>query len=177
MRITGSTYSTDFWSVFTLSGLTRKDALAVAEAMQHFLAIAGPNQCWCVKSLKHPCLKGFACSNPRVPFYKGVNARLLTLALVDRFATAEAPVAVRKACCKSKWCINPDHYFFGTRVDVHLERNEAKRAGPTPDMIIEIRQLKEKDPKRWTAAAIARHYKMPYHVVRRICSGMTYHEN
>jgi hypothetical protein len=44
-------------------------------------------------------------------------------------------------------------------------------------LIAEIRQLKAKDPRKWTAAALARHYNMRYHVVLRICSGETYSGN
>jgi len=178
MRLVGDTYATDFWSVFLLSGLTRKDALYVAEAMEHFQSIATPGQCWCIKSRKHPALNGFAGGGSfRIPYYKGKNARFLVLALVNQFATAEAPVAVRKAACKSLWCINPEHYYFGTRSDVKLEDNKRKGGGLSPELIAEIRELKAKDPTKWTAAAIARHYKMRYHVVLRICSGKTYSEN
>ena len=178
MRLVGDTYATDFWSVFLLSGLARKDALYVAEAMAHFQAVAAPGQCWCVKSRKHLVLKGFEGGGNRlVPYYKGKNARFLVLALINQFATAEAPVAVRKAACKSQWCINPEHYYFGTRSDVKLEDNKRKGGNLSHELIAEIRQLKAKDPRKWTAAALARHYNMRYHVIRRICLGETFGGN
>ena len=83
-------------------------------------------------------------------------------------------VLVRKAVCRSRHCLNPSHYYFGTRADVAVELNARNKNKLTTELRKEIKNLYAQDSKKWNYTALAKHYQIPYHTVRRLCMGATY---
>jgi hypothetical protein len=194
----------DFLSFYQLEGLGNTDAAVVASVFKMFLKNLGFSYCWSVKDLNHAAFKHFTTSSPSCTRYKGRDARLLFLALVDQFPplqTVQVPgggtvvvpegtviegpegvaiapkgntVLVRKSVCRSRHCLNPSHYYFGTATDVALERNQKKGSKLTTKLMDEIKNLHQQDNKKWNYSALAKQYQLPYYTVRRLCVGATY---
>ena len=163
-----------YGQVFRDEYLTAEDLVTFATVLNLFNTQVGSKNCWCIKEANHPGLKNFTISHPSRPQYKGRDARILLLALVDEFWREEKPVIIRKSICNSIYCLNPNHYFYGTKADVQLER--FKRSGHKLDtkIIEEIRNKREKNPKYWTYKELSKYYKLPYHTVSRICRRVIY---
>ena len=194
----------DFLNFYRLEGLTKEDAGIVASVFKMFLKNLGFEYCWSVKDLNHAAFKNFSTPVSSHTRYKGCDARLLFLALVDTFppmqtvevrgggsltipegtvlegpeGTVIAPggstILVRKDTCRSRHCLNPSHYYFGSRADVAVELNKRNKNKLTTELRIEIKKLNEQDSKKWSYSALARQYQIPYHTVRRLCVGATY---
>lgn len=187
-----------------MEGLAKEDAGTVARIFKMFLDNLGFDYCWSVKDLNHAAFKNFSTPVSSHTRYKGCDARLLFLALVDIFPpmqTVEVPgggsitvpegtvlegpegtviapsgntVLVRKDVCRSRHCLNPSHYYFGSRGDVAVELNKRSKNKLTTELRKEIKQLNEEDNKKWSYSALAKHYQIPYYTVRRLCVGATY---
>ena len=84
-------------------------------------------------------------------------------------------VAVRKSICKSIYCLNPSHYYWGTRVDVACETAKKKPRQKRFDPVI-IENMRQDKESNISILKISRKYKIPYHITRRICNGETYTE-
>jgi len=155
-----------FLEFFKTYGLTRKDALFFVETLTVFHQELGKTQCWCLKTNNTRRLKGFTTSHGGKPLYKGKDARLLLLALVDMYQENPDALVVRKHCCNSVYCLNPGHYFFGTKKDVCLERGKRRGSAVTEELITKLRGCHKEGR---TFAYLAKQNGLPYHVVRRIC--------
>lgn len=194
----------DFLNFYQLEGLAQEDAGRIASIFKMFRDHLGYDYCWSVKDLNHAAFKDFTTPASACTRYKGCDARLLFLALVDIFPpmqTVEVPgggsltvpegtvlespkgtviapsgntVLVRKAVCRSRHCLNPSHYYFGTRADVAVELNARNKNKLTTELRKEIKNLYAQDSKKWNYTALAKHYQIPYHTVRRLCMGATY---
>jgi len=156
----------NFYDFFKEYGLGKDDLLLIANVLHEFQSIAGENSCWCLKQNNIKKLKGFTTSHPSKPLYKGKDARLLVLALAGQYQDDLNLLVIRKHTCSSPHCINPGHYFFGTKKDVCFERGQRKGSSVTPEVVTALRSGHEENK---TYASLARQYKLPYHVVRRIC--------
>jgi hypothetical protein len=146
--------------------LTEEDLLFFVSVLTRFESHLGTQSCWCLKTSNHSKLQGFTTSHSSRPLYKGRDARILVMAIVDQYQDASQPMVVRRHQCSSAHCLNPNHYYFGTKQDVCFERGQRKGSLVTPAIVKELRAgfLENK-----TYAALARQYKIPYHIVRRIC--------
>ena len=164
----------DFWTVFRDEYLTAEDLVAFAFTLDLYDKTMAPGDCWCIKAVNHPVLKDFSFAHTTYPRFKGRNARILSLALADKFYTEEKPIIVRRSKCDSEFCINPAHCYYGTRVDVHMESRRKQGVNMSPILINEIKNRRTQDSKKWTYKALSSQYKLPVHVVRRICQGITY---
>ena len=69
---------------------------------------------------------GFVNSKRNHLFYKTMDARpLLLLAMIGQFPDdGKNNVIVRRHICDCKFCLNPSHYYYGTKADVRLETNQ-----------------------------------------------------
>lgn len=162
---------------FFESSLATADVVAFAKAFQVCLHTLGKDQCWCMRKPTHRAFEGFISSHGSKLLYKNQDARPLLLAFSERYYSDERPVIVRRGLCQSKYCLNPSHYYYGTRRDVALE-NEARnpktakdRLLVTGDLVDKIRQGRDAGE---TILRLSRKYKVPYHVARRICSENAY---
>lgn len=164
-----ATPALDYISVFREEYLTPEDIIAFANGLNVFQELMGKEACWCVKEADHPVLKSFTVSHASRPQFKGRDARVLSLALVDQFYDDYAPILVRKHVCKSSHCVNPHHYFYGTRLDVQLEQQRRRGLKVSLKVINEIRHKRELDPKAWSYDRLSKHYKLPLQTVGRIC--------
>jgi hypothetical protein len=167
----------DSLDFFFQSCLTTDDAVRFAKAFQICLHTLGRDQCWCMKKQNHAAFAGFVTSHNRKTLYRNQDARPLVMALSDRFYSDDAPVLVRRACCNSVHCINPGHYYYGTRADVALEteaRNPKTTNRRNPITAALVSTLKEERDQGETILRLSRKYKLPYHVARRICSDDAY---
>lgn len=155
-----------FLEFFREYGLTREDALFFSETLLVFHHQLGKDRCWCLKANNTRQLKGFTATHGAKPLYKGKDARLLLLALVGVYQEQSDLMVVRRHSCTSTCCINPGHYFFGTKKDVCLERGKRQGGLVTEEMITKLRGSHKEGR---TFAYLAKQNGLPYHVVRRIC--------
>ena len=164
---------------FTDGSLTAADLVTFAKVFKLCLDTLGRDRCWCLKERTHSIFSGFSTAHPNRGLYKGQDVRPLVLAMSGRFYSDERPVSVRRACCSSVYCINPLHYYYGTRGDVAMEtttkkpKARAKQNQVTPEVVENLRQDKEAGE---SILSLSRKYKLPYHVARRICNDETYNE-
>lgn len=157
--------------VFLYSDLTIQDQVQFAKTFQICLRLLGRDQCWCMQKRSHAAFEGFTTAHTSRLLYKGVDARPLILAMSNRFQTEETPIIVRRAACKSQYCLNPSHYYYGTRSAVALENAQRNKTGLSPQLIQLLRQGKQEGKR---ILDLSRKYKIPYHTARRVCSEETY---
>ena len=74
-----------------------------------------------MKKIKHSAFEGFNTSKKNKLLYQNKDARELLLFLTGRLPKEETPIIVRKGYCQSPYCLNPAHYYWGTRKDVAYE--------------------------------------------------------
>lgn len=165
--------STQLDEVFLYEALTPQDQVSIAKAFEVCIDILGKSRCWCIQTHSHATFNGFTTSHDKKILYRNRDARKLLLALSGRFYSDEKPVIVRKACCGSVYCLNPAHYYWGTRSDVAFENAQRTNARLNAEVVAQMR--KDKEEGRSTLQ-ISRKYKSPYHTVRRICNGEIYEE-
>lgn len=163
---------------FLESGLSAKDAVVFSTVFQAYLQSVGPDRCWCLKKNAHNAFAGFSVASPSKTRYRDLDARPLALALAGVYPTEEdKQVLVRRSCCKSVHCINPAHYYYGSRADVAMEtqgKKLIKKGDPavmTPKLA-ELLRSEHASGKSITALAIK--YRLQYHVARRVCSENAY---
>jgi len=157
--------------VFLYADLTIRDQVQFAKTVQICLRLLGRDQCWCMKQRSHSAFEGFSTAHTSRLLYKGVDARPLILGISGRFQTEDTPIIVRKAFCKSQYCLNPSHYYYGTRSAVALENAQRNKTGLSPQLIQLLRQGRQEGKR---ILDLSRKYKIPYHTARRVCSEETY---
>lgn len=79
---------------------------------------------------------------------------------------------VRRHECTSVYCINPAHFYWGTKQDVCFERGWRKGSRVTVQLVEELR--KKYETQNTSITSLAKSYKLPYHVVRSICRYISY---
>jgi hypothetical protein len=165
----------DYFTFFRDEYLTGEDLLSFATSLRLCQTELGITSCWCIKKINHPSLKYFTSSHPSRPLFKGKDARLLAMALADKYAPADgANTVVRYSFCNSQHCINPTHYFFGTTQDVWMQNAKRKGREINPSIVESIKQQRATSKGEWTYEKLSKHYKLPYHVIRRICNEGAY---
>jgi len=157
--------------LFLYSGLTPEDQVVFAKAFQICLRLFGTDRCWRLDRRKHPAFMGFNFSQATSVVYKGVDVRPLILAMSGRYKE-EGQVAIRRSTCGSPHCLNPAHYYWGSKSQVMLERFGTRRGGQISVDTIEGMRMGRLQGKR--VLDLSRQYKIPYHTARRICAGETY---
>lgn len=165
---------------FRRSCLTSDDAVIFAKAFQVCSRTLGKDRCWCVNKQNHSIFQGFNTSHTSRLLYRSQDARPLLLAMSGRYHTDELPIIVRRGACKSIYCLNPSHYYYGTRSDVALENNvrnpkEDKRQRQVTAVMAE--QIRLEHGAGESILRLSRKYKVPYHTARRICSENAYSSN
>jgi hypothetical protein len=163
-------HTMDVLTLFRDLCLDPQDQVTLARAFQFCLHAYGREQCWRMNKTCHVAFEGFNTSNKHTLFYQGVDARPLILALSGRFQE-DGQVAIRKASCRSPYCLNPTHYFWGTKSEVSLETQLKNNKKISSELVQKLRTERENGVQ---VLALSRKYKLPYHVARRICSGETY---
>lgn len=152
--------------------LNNKELLHFVEILNRFQTVYGSKACWCLKSVTKAEVKGFTTSHTSKPLYKGIDARPLALAVVDQYQDWTKPVVVRRHQCGSLHCINPNHYYYGTKRDVCFERGWRKGSPITPELVAELREKHESQSLSF--ATLAETHKLPYYLVRNICRYVAY---
>ena len=160
-------------SVFLYENLTPYDQITFAKAFQISLQLWDKDECWCMKEKTHNIFRGFNTSKPNRLLYKNKDARPLLLSMTGRSYSEENPIIVRSAKCKSKHCLNPSHYYWGTRKHVALENANRSSTGINKELITKLRIENEEGI---SSLKLSKAYKIPYHTVRRICNNETYEE-
>ena len=154
----------EHWSDLYISG---QDALNLLNTLEAFHNIYGYESCWDMKKVKSPQYnQGFSVTHKAKTFYKKVDARILVLALIGQHPDETQSVIVRRGVCTTPHCINPYHYFYGTKSDVAFQTNIRKGSHLTEDL---LEVVLEKCKNKRAMAAVAREYNLPYHVIRRAC--------
>ena len=116
---------------------------------------------------------GFNTSKKNHLLYKNRDARPLILSMIGYTYNEDKPIIVRKAECRSIYCLNPSHYYWGTRKDVAYENAKRNNIGINNELITKLRIEKAEGI---SSLKLAKAYKLPYHTVRRICNNETYEE-
>ena len=158
---------------FLYKELTPYDQIVFARSIQIALKLYGKDKCWCMKKNKHSIFSGFTTYKKNWLLYKGKDARPLLLSMTGRNPDPINKVIVRVAKCESKHCLNPSHYYWGTRADVEIEKNKRKKNKLNPNLITKLRQEKAQGVSSYQ---LAKTYKMSYQTVRRICNNETYED-
>lgn len=159
----------DFETLCKENYLSDREILQFITVLKTFCVSHGQNKCWCLKKAKNRDLvANFSTSQNMRPRYRGADARELLLGFVGKFRPDQDSVIVRYGFCESTYCINPLHYFYGTRQDAMWQHNSRKGTKINPELVQQLRDERERTNKSY--AAIARDHKLPYHVVRRICT-------
>ena len=91
--------------------------------------------------------------------------------MTGREPTPEKSIIVRKGYCQSPYCLNPSHYYWGTRKDVAYENAKTNKKSIDIGLITKLRIENESGV---SSRKLSKHYHLPYHSVRRICSYETY---
>ena len=155
---------------FRENGLIAPDVVVFAKAFQVFMRFVGKDACWDLKKSRHRIFSGFINSKRNHLFYRTKDARPFLLAMIGQFPEPGKTVIVRKHTCDCKYCLNPTHYYYGTKADVRLETNQRKGDALTPELIEKIRQA----DKSLTSKAISRRFDVSYQRVRKIRIGETF---
>jgi hypothetical protein len=157
---------------FTDYSLGPQDLISFVETLNKFQNTFGSKPCWCLKSAVKSQVPGFKTSHPRYPVFKKVSARALALAIVDQYEDETNSILVRRHQCRSTHCINPNHFYWGTKKDVCFERGWKKKSQVTPELVNELRNKYENE--KVSFVSLAKTYKLPYHTVRNICRYVVY---
>lgn len=160
-------------TAFLEASLGPSDAMTVAKSFQLAVKFMGRDRCWCLKRFNHAAFNGFTSSHGTRPIYRGRDARPLLMGLAGMYPDDERAVIVRRACCESLYCLNPSHYYWGTKADVALENSRRRSAGLDTALITQLRQEWDDGAK---VTALSKKYQIPYHTTRRICNRETYEE-
>lgn len=159
----------DFEQLCKENYLSEREILQFVTTLKTFCVSHGQDKCWCLKKAKNrELVANFSISQNMRPRYKGVDARELLLGFAGKFRPDPESVIVRYGYCESTYCINPLHYFFGTRQDAMWQHNARKGSRVSPELVQKLREECSHSKKSY--AALARDHKLPYHVVRRICT-------
>ena len=158
---------------FLYKNLTAYDQILFVRAFQTALEHFGKESCWCLTKMNNAGFKGFTTSKKTKLMYKGHDARPLILNMTGRNYSQEKPIIVKRSECKSKYCLNPAHYYWGTRKDVAYENAKVNEKSINIDLITKLRNESQSGI---SSRKLSKHYRLPYHSVRRICSGETYED-
>ena len=156
---------------FLYKNLTAYDQILFVRAFQTALEQFGKESCWCLKNMNNAGFKGFTTSKKTKLMYKGHDARPLILSMTGRNYSEEKPIIVKRSECKSHYCLNPAHYYWGTRKDVAYENAKTNKKSIDIGLITKLRIENESGV---SSRKLSKHYHLPYHSVRRICSYETY---
>ena len=162
----------DALTFFMEYGLTNSDAVVFAKAFQVFLATVGPNSCWNLHKMRHSAFSGFQTGTGRIIRYQGFDARPLLLAAAGRYSWSDKTVLVRHRTCQVDRCLNPSHYYWGTRADVAYERGRALDKIPRQDLIETIKAA----DSSVTSKSLSERLNIPYHLLTRIRSGRSFED-
>jgi hypothetical protein len=157
---------------FNEHSLTPQDLVYFIKIQNDFQDLFGSKHCWCLKSALKFLVQGFSTSHSTRPLFKGTDARPLALSVVGQYQTETKLMVVRRHQCRSIYCINPNHFYWGTKQDVCFERGWRKKSKVTPELVQELRSKYESEKISFTS--LAKSYKLPYHVVRNICRYISY---
>ena len=160
-------------NTFLYQDLTPYDQVVFAKAIQIALQLLGKDSCWCLKKNNHAIFQGFTTHKKNHLFYKGRDARPLLLAVANCLPKNTESIIVRKSICTSKYCLNPSHYYWGSRSDVAYENSQRCDKGINNKLISKLRKEKEDGI---SSLKLSKTYRLPYHTVRRICNNETYEE-
>ena len=158
---------------FLYNLLTPYDQIKFVNAFKTGLKILGKEKCWCMKKIKHSAFEGFNTSKKNKLQYQGRDARELLLHLTGREPTPEKSIIVRKGYCQSPYCLNPAHYYWGTRKDVAYENASINENSIDTFLISKLRKESQRGV---SSRKLSMTYRLPYHSVRRICSYETYED-
>ena len=158
---------------FLYENLTPYDQITFAKAFQIALQLWDRDSCWCMKEKNHNIFMGFNTSKTNHLLYKNKDARPLILSMIGYTYSEENPIIVRVAKCRSNHCLNPSHYYWGTRKDVAYENTKRNKTGLNNELITKLRIENEEGI---SSLKLSKAYKIPYHTVRRICNNETYEE-
>lgn len=158
-------------TLFRDLGLEPADQIALVRALQLGLKMFPRDECWRVDQSSHIAFEGFNTSKKTTLVYRGVDSRPLLLALSGRFQRDEE-IAIRRHSCSSPYCLNPTHYFWGTKSQLMLQQQSSRKKGSLSVDLIQKLRVGRQEGKR--VLDLARQYKVPYHTARRICAGETY---
>ena len=156
---------------FLYGELTAKDKVLFAKAFQIAIQLWGKNNCWCMKKASNNIFQGFTTSKKVRLSYRGRDARPLLLSMAGYNSDPTNNVIVRRACCNSPYCLNPSHYYWGTRQDVAYENIKRNKITLNKDLITKLRQ---ENTAGLNSNKLSKKYKIPYHTVRRICNNEVY---
>jgi hypothetical protein len=159
---------------FLATSLTPNDKITFVKAFQIALQLRGKDKCWCLKrrdQCNHTIFQGFTTSKKVHLSYRGRDARPLLLAMAGQEPDPLKPIIVRRSICESQYCLNPSHYYWGTRADVARENNERNKTGINNTLISRLRQESESGI---SSLKLSKTYRLPYQTVRRICNYETY---
>ena len=129
---------------FLYNLLTPYDQIKFVNAFKTGLKILGKEKCWCMKKIKHSAFEGFNTSKKNKLQYQGKDARELLLYLTGREPTPEKSIIVRKGYCQSPYCLNPSHYYWGTRKDVAYENASINENSIDTFLISKLRKESQK---------------------------------
>ena len=156
---------------FLYKNLTAYDQILFVRAFQTALEHFGKESCWCLTKMNNAGFKGFTTSKKTKLMYKGHDARPLILGMTGRNYSEKNPIIVKRSECKSQYCLNPAHYYWGTRKDVAYENAKTSDKSIDIDLITKLRIENENGV---SSRKLSKYYRLPYHSVRRICSYETY---
>ena len=160
-------------NAFLEASLGPQDAMNMAKSFQVAVKFMGRERCWCMERLNHAAFSGFTKSHGFKLNYRGRDARPLLMALGGLYPSSDTDLIVRRGFCQSAYCLNPSHYYWGTKSDVALENTRRRSAGLDVALIAKLRQEWDEGAK---VTALSKKYEIPYHTARRICNRETYEE-
>ena len=168
---------------FVERGLGTEDLVWILKCLKLLGERLPDDCCWSLDKINHAFFHGFTLQrkNPFEepsaltgaptgrPRYRGRDARALILAIAGRYGES-GQVVVRTASCSSPYCVNPNHYYWGSKSDVQLERLRRNGTSLSWETIKKIRTLRNTDPQKYTYQKLSEEFHLSYSVIRGICN-------
>jgi len=158
---------------YEAKGLKKEDILFIAEVIKKTSEERGIQSCWNVESVKlsflQPKALSLSSTHHSIPFYKGRDIRPLLLAVFECYATPTQRYIIRRSNCSCKYCINPNHYFFGDSIDLRVEKWKRKGHQINKEIYLAILKRRKEDPHQNTYKYLSECFRLKEHIVRAIC--------
>ena len=134
-------------TLFRDLGLEPADQVALVRALQIGLKLFPMDGCWRLDRRSHIAFEGFNTSRKTTLIYRGVDARPLLLALSGRFQRDDE-IAIRRSDCSSPYCMNPTHYYWGTKSQLMLQQQSNRKKGSLSIDLIQKLRVGRQEGKR-----------------------------
>ena len=148
------------------------DIKTLAILFKNLVQIKGEEKCWDLVRIKNQIAgeqsNSFTVTHPSYPLYKGKDMRYLCLAIAGHYPDDKS-VLIRKSTCQCSYCINPNHYFYGSERDKKIERWRRKGYEINDELYNKIKEMRSSNNKVFSYRKLASDFNLSMRIIRSIC--------